>query len=41
MMIAANNDNRGRNGHVLVWEQPGLDETDRPKQTRGILFQKF
>ncbi|XP_044592760.1 putative inorganic phosphate cotransporter isoform X1 [Cotesia glomerata] len=35
MMIAANNDNRGRNGHVLVWEQPGLDETDRPKQTRA------
>lgn len=25
-----NGENRGRNGHVLVWEQPGLEEEDRP-----------
>ena len=25
-------ENRGRNGHVLVWEQPGLEEEDRPNE---------
>lgn len=25
-------ENRGRNGHMLVWEQPGLDDSDRPQQ---------
>lgn len=27
-------ENRGRNGHVLVWEQPGLEEEDRPARKR-------
>lgn len=32
-----NGENRGRNGHVLIWEQPGLDDSERqPKNQRGI-----
>lgn len=30
----SNGENRGRNGHVLVWEQPGLEEEDRPIRKR-------
>lgn len=33
----ANGENRGRNGHVLVWEQPGLEEEDNtPRKRRWI-----
>lgn len=28
MVGQANGENRDRNGHVLVWEQPGLEEGD-------------
>lgn len=36
-MVRQNGENRTRNGHVLVWEQPGiLDMSDRVKQ-RGKL----
>ncbi|XP_031835533.1 putative inorganic phosphate cotransporter protein picot isoform X1 [Nomia melanderi] len=34
----ANGENRGRNGHVLVWEQPGLEEEDRPGRKRRRLL---
>ena len=30
----SNGENRGRNGHVLVWEQSGLEEEDRPIRKR-------
>ncbi|KAK0076028.1 hypothetical protein PV325_005997 [Microctonus aethiopoides] len=31
-----NGENRGRNGHVLIWEQPGLDDSERqPKNQRA------
>lgn len=30
----ANGESRGRNGHVLVWEQSGLEEEDRPAHKR-------
>ncbi|XP_015522232.1 putative inorganic phosphate cotransporter isoform X1 [Neodiprion pinetum] len=34
----ANGGNRDRNGHVLVWEQPGLDEPDnRPPQKQAAM----
>lgn len=36
MSAGENGENRSRNGHVLVWEQPGLDENERqPKKQRG------
>lgn len=35
----SNGENRDRNGHVLVWEQPGLEENDkRPAKKKGIQF---
>ena len=33
----ANGESRGRNGHVLVWEQSGLEEEDRPAHKRRTL----
>ncbi|XP_003398669.1 putative inorganic phosphate cotransporter isoform X2 [Bombus terrestris] len=33
----SNGENRGRNGHVLVWEQSGLEEEDRPIRKRKTL----
>ncbi|XP_026299705.1 putative inorganic phosphate cotransporter isoform X4 [Apis mellifera] len=30
-------ENRGRNGHVLVWEQPGLEEEESPARMRKTL----
>jgi hypothetical protein len=29
-----NGENRARNGHVLVWEQSGFDEEERPVQKK-------
>lgn len=38
----ANGGNRDRNGHVLVWEQPGLEEAERPPQKQaGIYTTKY
>ncbi|XP_015595983.2 putative inorganic phosphate cotransporter isoform X2 [Cephus cinctus] len=37
MCPGTNGESRGRNGHVLVWEQSGLDEADRPPQTQKAL----
>jgi len=35
--MSRNSENRGRNGHVLVWEQTGLDEDERErKRKRGM-----
>lgn len=33
-------ENRGRNGHVLVWEQPGLDEEERERRRKKVRFGK-
>lgn len=37
----SNGENRDRNGHVLVWEQPGLDENDRRLGKHRGIFTQF
>ncbi|XP_024871213.1 putative inorganic phosphate cotransporter isoform X1 [Temnothorax curvispinosus] len=33
-------ENRGRNGHILVWDQPGLEEDDRERKRKRARFGK-
>lgn len=43
--MVQSNENRGRNGHVLIWDQPGLqNEVQKPQSNYSasvFLFQLF
>lgn len=36
--MVVRDENRNRNGHVLVWEQAGLGADDRPQKPDSMYF---